>query len=228
MARVLLIEDDDQIATSLARLLRRKGHEVVRAERASAGLSAVVDDSPDVVVLDLGLPDIDGMDVIRMVRGLSSVPIIVATARDDEDTIVAALDRGADDFVGKPYSGRQLDARIRALLRRERTLDAPVLQVGDLRVDRATHEVQLGDEVLDLRPKEFDLLALLAARSPEVVRRTTIAQEVWDDPFSASDATIDVHLSALRRRLGETAAAPRYLRVIRGVGVKLVAPEPAT
>ncbi|HKJ54584.1 MAG TPA: response regulator transcription factor [Nitriliruptoraceae bacterium] len=228
MARVLLIEDDDQIATSLARLLRRKGHEVVRAERASAGLSAVVDDSPDVVVLDLGLPDIDGMDVIRMVRGLSSVPIIVATARDDEDTIVAALDRGADDFVGKPYSGRQLDARIRALLRRERTLDAPVLQVGDLRVDRATHEVQLGDEVLDLRPKEFDLLALLAARSPEVVRRATIAQEVWDDPFSASDATIDVHLSALRRRLGETAAAPRYLRVIRGVGVKLVAPEPAT
>ena len=228
MARVLLIEDDDQIATSLARLLRRKGHEVVRAERASAGLSAVVDDRPDVVVLDLGLPDIDGMDVIRMVRGLTSVPIIVATARDDEDTIVAALDRGADDFVGKPYSGRQLDARIRALLRRDRALDAPVLQVGDLRVDRATHEVQLGDEVLDLRPKEFDLLALLASRSPEVVRRTTIAEQVWDDPFSASDATIDVHLSALRRRLGETAAAPRYLRVIRGVGVKLVEPAPAT
>lgn len=224
MARVLLIEDDEQIATPLARLLRQKGHEVVHTTKASAGLSMLVDDRPDVVVLDLGLPDIDGMDVIRMVRGLGSVPIIVATARDDEDTIVAALDRGADDFVGKPYSGRQLDARIRALLRRDRAVDAPVLQVGDLRVDRAAHEALLDGEVLDLRPKEFDLLALLASRSPQVVRRSTIAQEVWDDPFSASDATIDVHLSALRRRLGETAADPRYLRVIRGVGVKLVEP----
>lgn len=228
MPDVLIVEDDAQIRKFLRISLEANGFTVNESRLGEDGIALAGELKPDVVILDLGLPDIDGMDVIRMVRGLSSVPIIVATARDDEDTIVAALDRGADDFVGKPYSGRQLDARIRALLRRERTLDAPVLQVGDLRVDRATHEVQLGDEVLDLRPKEFDLLALLAARSPEVVRRATIAQEVWDDPFSASDATIDVHLSALRRRLGETAAAPRYLRVIRGVGVKLVAPEPAT
>lgn len=225
MAHVLLIEDDEQIASSLARLLRTKGHGVVRTARASAGLSAVVDDEPDVVVLDLGLPDIDGLEVIRMIRGLGTVPIIVATARDDEDTIVTALDRGADDFVGKPYSGRQLDARIRALLRRDRAVAVPVVEVGGLRVDQPAHEVRLDDEVLQLRPKEFELLALLATRSPEVVSRREIAREVWDDPFSASDSTIDVHLSSLRRRLGETAASPRYLRVIRGVGVKLVAPD---
>ncbi len=225
MANVLLIEDDDQIIASLSKVLKQAGHVVATAGRATVGLGKVVDDGPDVVVLDLGLPDIDGLDVIKMIRGYGDTPVIVATARDDDDTIVKALDSGADDYVVKPFSGRQLDARIRALLRRERGAAEPVVQVGDLRVDVQAHEVTLEGRDIDLRPKEFELLALLASRAGEVVSRRTIAREVWDDPLSSSDTTIDVHLSALRRRLGETAANPRYLRVIRGVGVKLAAPD---
>lgn len=226
MAHVLLIEDDEQIASSLTKVLVRERHRVERAPTATAGLSALVDDKPEVIVLDLGLPDIDGLEVIRMIRGLGNVPVIVATARDDEQTIVEALDRGADDYVVKPYSGRQLDARIRALLRRSgATSEGGRFEVGALRVDVASHSAWLGDERLDLRPKEFQLLSLLASRAGEIVSRGEIAREVWDDPYSASDSTIDVHVSALRRRLGETATEPRFIRVVRGVGVGLASPD---
>lgn len=226
MTLVVLIEDDDLIAASLSKVLARMDYGVVRSREAMAGLASVVDDRPDVVVLDLGLPDLDGVEVIKMIRGLGDVPIIVATARDDEETIVRALDLGADDYVIKPYSGRQLDARIRALLRRGGPSSAPSrFTVGELRIDLGAHEAWMGDRRLDLRPKEFQLLALLASRAGEIVTRREIAREVWDDPYSASDSTIDVHLSALRRRLGETAAEPRHLRVVRGVGVGLFVPD---
>ncbi|TIC88083.1 response regulator transcription factor [Nocardioides sp. GY 10113] len=224
MTHVLLIEDDEQIAASLAQVLRQRGRLVSVAHRASEALALLVDTPPDVAVLDLGLPDLDGLDVLRMVRGFSDLPLIVATARDDEPTIVRALEGGADDYVVKPFSGRHLDARIHALLRRERADRDPVIQVGGLVIDPGAHEVTLDGVRIEMRPKEFALLRLLASRPGEVVSRRTIAQQVWDHPISSTDSTIDVHVSALRRRLGETSAEPRYLHVIRGVGVKLARP----
>jgi DNA-binding response OmpR family regulator len=190
-----------------------------------SGLAAVVDGAPDVVVLDLGLPDIDGVQVLGMVRGVSSVPVIVATARDDEREIVRVLDRGADDYLVKPFSAEQLDARIRAVLRRSRS-DEPerVLTVGALAIDRGAREASLDGAPLDLTRMEFDLLAYLAARVGRVVSKRQLMADVWRQPYGGADKTVDVHLSWLRRKLGETAADPRYLLSVRGVGVKMVEP----
>ena len=182
------------------------------------------------VVLDLGLPDIDGADVLRMLRGVSAVPVIVATARDDETEIVRLLDGGADDYVVKPYSAAHLEARIRAVLRRSDAAGgedgARELVVGDLVVAPALRQATLDGRELDLTRLEFDLLAHLARRSPEVVTRRELLAEVWQQPYGGGDKTVDVHLSWLRRKLGETAQEPRYLHTVRGVGVKLAAPEP--
>ncbi|MGV3758834.1 MAG: response regulator transcription factor [Actinomycetota bacterium] len=203
------------------------GHAVRTEGRGADGLTAVVDWQPDVVVLDLGLPDLDGADVLRMVRGVSAVPVIVATARDDEAEVVRLLGAGADDYVVKPYSAAQLDARIRAVLRRgsSPSPDGGDLEVGQLRLDRARRQASLAGEPLDLSRMEFDLLAHLMTRSPEVVSRRELLAEVWRQPHGGADKTIDVHLSWLRRKLGESAHAPRYLHTVRGVGVRLEAPE---
>jgi DNA-binding response OmpR family regulator len=222
---VLLIEDDAAIRVALQRALVRRGHEVQAAGDAMSGLAAVVDAAPDVVVLDLGLPDIDGVQVLGMVRGVSSVPVIIATARDDEREMVRVLDRGADDYVVKPFSAEQLDARIRAVLRRSR-VDEPerLLTVGGLAIDREAREVSLDGQLLDLTRMEFDLLAYLAARVGRVVSKRQLMADVWRQPYGGADKTVDVHLSWLRRKLGETAAEPRYLLSVRGVGVKMVEP----
>jgi DNA-binding response OmpR family regulator len=222
---VLLIEDDPAIRVALERALTRRGHDVRSAGDAMSGLAAVVDGAPDVVVLDLGLPDIDGTQVLGMVRGVSTVPVIIATARDDEQEMVRVLDRGADDYVVKPFSAEQLDARIRAVLRRSRVEEPErVLAVGGLAIDREAREARLDGEVLDLTRMEFDLLAYLAARAGRVVTRRQLMADVWRQPYGGADKTVDVHLSWLRRKLGETAAEPRYLQSVRGVGVKLVEP----
>ena len=227
MAVVALVEDDARIRAALVRVLTDRGHVVHPARSGMEGLGKVVDAAPDVVVLDLGLPDVDGSEVLKMIRAVSPVPVIVATARDDEAVIVRVLDAGADDYVVKPFSGEQLDARIRAVLRRARVEDAPAeIVVGDLRIDPRGREARLGDRPLDLTRKEFDLLAFLAARAGSVVTKAELLAEVWRQPLGGADKTVDVHLSWLRRKLGETATEPRYLRVVRGVGVKLVAPEP--
>jgi DNA-binding response OmpR family regulator len=228
VAAVLVVEDDQPIRESLARGLVGAGH-VVRSEATgAAALAAAVDWRPDVVVLDLGLPDIDGADVLQMLRGLSPVPVIVATARDDEAEIVRLLDRGADDYVVKPYSAAQLEARIRAVLRRAETTPAAPgdgeVRVGGLVVAPGRREASVDGRPLDLTRLEFDLLAHLARRSPEVVTRRELLAEVWQQPYGGGDKTVDVHLSWLRRKLGETGTEPRYLHTVRGVGVKLVAP----
>jgi two-component system KDP operon response regulator KdpE len=179
-----------------------------------------------VVVLDLGLPDLDGADLLRMLRGVSSIPVIVATARDEEAEVVRLLDAGADDYVVKPYSAAQLDARIRAVLRRGAggSDGASELAVGALRLDPQRRVATLSGAILDLSRLEFDLLAHLMRRSPEVVPRRELLAEVWRQPHGGADKTIDVHLSWLRRKLGETAGDPRYLHTVRGVGIKLEAP----
>ena len=228
MASVLVIEDDLRIRESLADGLVAAGH-AVRSEASGAGaLTATVEWRPDVVVLDLGLPDIDGADVLRMLRGVSSVPVIVATARDDETEIVRLLDGGADDYVVKPYTAAQLEARIRAVLRRLEQADSGAdreVVVGGLVVAPARREASLDGRPLELTRLEFDVLAHLARRSPEVVSRAELLAEVWRQPYGGADKTVDVHLSWLRRKLGETGTAPVYLHTVRGVGVKLVDPR---
>jgi DNA-binding response OmpR family regulator len=225
VAQVLVIEDDPTIRTALTRALTDRGHAVTSAPSAMAGLQLALDQRPDLVVLDLGLPDVDGLEVLRMLRGVSQIPVIVATARDEERSIIAALDAGADDYVVKPFGGAQLDARIRAVLRRgPEEAAGGAVEVGGLRLDARARDARLDDVRLDLTPREFDLLHYLASRAGEVISKRELLTEVWRLPYGGADKTVDVHLSWLRRKLGETALEPRYLHTVRGVGVKLVEP----
>ena len=227
MAQLLVVEDDERIRTALIRALRERGHAVESAGTAMSGLQQAVEGRPDLVVLDLGLPDLDGAELLRMLRAVSTVPVIVATARDDDGSIVSALDAGADDYVLKPFQAGQLEARIRAVLRRAGGVEAPsAATVGDLTVDPRTRRVTLAGAPVELAPKEFDLLAYLAARVGTVVTKRELLREVWQLPYGGSDKTVDVHLSWLRRKLGESAAQPRLIQTVRGVGVRLAEPEP--
>ena len=221
MAVLLLVEDDPRIRSALSRALTERGHAVRSEPTGLGGLQQIMDDPPDLVVLDLGLPDVSGVQLLRMLRPVSSVPVIVATARDDDAAAVSALDAGADDYLVKPFSADQLDARIRAVLRRSQAPESAVLVVGDLVVDIRRRTAVLGGVALDLRPKEFELLAYLAARPGEVVTKRALLADVWQSPYGGADKTVDVHLSWLRRKLGETAAEPRLLHSVRGVGVTL-------
>jgi len=228
VAHLLLVEDDERIRTALIRALRDRGHAVSSAGTALEGLRLAVDERPDLVVLDLGLPDLDGRELLRMLRAVSAVPVIIATARDDDESVVQALDAGADDYVLKPFQAGQLEARIRAVLRRAAgaadAAAAPVT-VGDLTVDPRSRRVTLAGAPVELSPKEFDLLAYLAARAGTVVTKRELLGDVWQLPYGGSDKTVDVHLSWLRRKLGESAAEPRLLQTVRGVGVRLAEPE---
>lgn len=227
MASVLVIEDDQRIRETLARSLADGGHAVRTEGRGTDALRVVIDWRPDVVVLDLGLPDLDGTDVLRMLRSVSAVPVIVATARDDDAEMVRVLDAGADDYILKPYSAAQLDARIRAVLRRGAVSEVgarAAIAIDDLMIDPDRRVATQAGVVLDLTRLEFDLLAHLARRSPEVVTRRELLAEVWRQPHGGADKTIDVHLSWLRRKLGESAHEPRYLHTVRGVGIKLERP----
>lgn len=225
MPLVTLVEDDERIRRSLRKSLEDMGYAVRAANSAMEALEKLTAEAGDVVVLDLGLPDIEGRELLKMLRAISSVPVIVATARDDEAEIVQTLNAGADEYVVKPFSAAELDARIRALLRRS-VPDASRgrIVVGDLVIDQATRRAALAGHDLELTRKEFDLLHHLAAKRGTVVTKKEILAEVWHQPFGGEDRTVDVHLSWLRRKLGETAAQPRYLRVVRGVGAQLVDP----
>ncbi len=225
VAQVLLVEDDPMIRAALIRGLSERGHAVDSATTALAGLEHAVTHRPDIVVLDLGLPDLDGTTMLRMLRGVSRVPVLVATARDDESEIVAVLDAGADDYLVKPFSAAQLDARIRAVLRRGgETAGNSAVVVGGLRIDLRSRQASLDGAELELTPREFALLHYLAARADEVVSKRELLTEVWQLPYGGADKTVDVHLSWLRRKLGESAQHPRYLHAVRGVGVRISAP----
>ncbi len=226
VATILLVEDDSAIRSALTRSLTERGHAVASRPSGLAGLQAAIDETPDVVLLDLGLPDVDGLRVLAMLRAVSQVPVVVVTARDDGRDIVKALDAGADDYVVKPFEIEQLEARLRAVLRRGPNRDAadgPVT-VGGLRIDPRSRRVELDGGPIELAPKEFDLLLALARRAGEVVTKRELLAEVWRQAYGGGDRTVDVHLSWLRRKLGETAAEPVYLHSVRGVGVRLAAP----
>jgi len=226
MSSILVIEDDPAIRSAVQRAMTERGHAVAVASGGLPGLEVVINDRPDVVMLDLGLPDVDGLTMIPMIRAASAVPIIVITARDDDATIVKALDGGADDYVVKPFGADQVAARVRAVLRRGGvpTSNEPV-RVGDLVIDERSRTVTLAGTPVELARKEFDLLFALAQRPGEVVTKRELLAEVWRQAYGGSDRTVDVHLSWLRRKLGETAAEPRYLISVRGVGVRLVDPD---
>ncbi|MDI2125874.1 response regulator transcription factor [Yinghuangia seranimata] len=224
MAQVLVVEDDQVVRSALIRYLSQEAHGVRSVGTALEALREVAQHPFDVVILDLGLPDLDGGEALKMLRGISDVPVIIATARDDEAEVVRLLNAGADDYVTKPFSGEHLGARMSAVLRRSRGRAAgDVLQVGGLRIDTRRREADLDGAPLNLTRREFDLLAFLASRAGGVVPRREILAEVWGQAYG-DDQTIDVHLSWLRRKLGETARQPRYLHTVRGVGVRLEPP----
>jgi DNA-binding response OmpR family regulator len=227
MATVLLVEDDHVVRGALQRSLTDLGHAVQATGTALEALRRVAADPPDVIVLDLGLPDLDGADALRMLRGVTNTPIIIATARDDEGEVVRLLRAGADDYMVKPFSSAHLDARVASVLRRTgraSRAEPVVLESAGLRIDLGERQAYLDGAVLALTRKEFDLLAYLAGRPGQVVSRRELLEEVWRQPSIGEDQTIDVHLYWLRRKLGESAAEPRFLHTVRGVGIKFAAP----
>ncbi|MCL8252449.1 response regulator transcription factor [Aeromicrobium fastidiosum] len=228
MLRILVVEDDDDIRAGLTRALTQQGVTVAAVARGGDALGRLGDFAPDAVILDLGLPDLDGADVLAMIRSLGDVPVLVATARDDEREIVRLLDAGADDYLIKPYSAAQVLARVRAVLRRGRT-DAHehvgTVDVAELSIDPQGREAHLAGTPLVLTRKEFDLLLYLVQRPGQVVSKRDLLADVWNLPWGGGDRTVDVHVSWLRRKLGESAAEPRFLHSVRGVGVKLVDPS---
>lgn len=218
VAHLLLIEDDDAIAGALVDGLEREGFQVQRVGTATDALAAPI---PDLVLLDLALPDLDGREVFRRLRARSPVPVIVATARDDELDRVLLLELGADDYIVKPFGFRELVARVRAVLRRAAVPAAPTeRRVGDLAVDRRRRRVTVAGREVVLTPKEFDLLALLAEDPGAVVSREEILDRVWDPNWWGPTKTLDVHVGSLRRKLGD----PRWITTVRGVGYRLEPP----
>jgi DNA-binding response OmpR family regulator len=228
VAQLLLVEDDAAIRGALIRALTELGHAVASSPGAMAALRQILEAPPDLVLLDLGLPDLEGSEALQMIRAVSAVPVVVITARDDETEIIRVLDAGADDYVIKPFGGGQIEARIRAVLRRADQTDATragPLEVGGLWLDSGAHVATLDGTALDLSRREFDLLHYLAMHAGRVVARRDLLTHVWRMPYGGADKTVDVHISWLRRKLGETAQQPRYLHTVRGVGIKLSAPS---
>lgn len=218
---VLLVEDDDAIASSLIAGLQSSGMNVRRVSRGEDALRAEL---PDVVLLDVGLPDIDGFEVCRRLRVTSQVPVIMLTARNEELDRVFGLENGADDYVTKPFGLRELIARIRAVTRRANasdTSESSAIVVGPLQVDRLTRRALLHGEELALTTKEFDLLAHLAERPGIVHRRTDILEHVWDTNWYGPTKTLDAHVAAVRKKLGDH----RWIEAVRGVGFRLESPE---
>jgi DNA-binding response OmpR family regulator len=218
MTSVLLAEDDPAISEPLARALRREGYDVDVASDGPETLEAAKNGGIDLIVLDIGLPRIDGLEVCRRIRSAGqSVPVLILTARADEVDTVIGLDAGADDYVTKPFRLAELLARVRALLRRGAS-ETRVVQ--GVRVDTDARRAWLGTTEIELTSKEFDLLALMVAEAGKVVTREQIMRQVWDSKWWGSTKTLDMHVSWLRRKLGDDAHSPQYITTVRGVGFR--------
>jgi two-component system response regulator VicR len=228
MATVLLIEDDRLISEPVLRVLRGAGFDTLSAADGEAGLRMALTQSPDLVILDIMLPKMDGWDVCKAIRQKSVVPILMLTALSEEIDRILGLEIGADDYLTKPFSTREMLARVKALLRRvefdtNRTVPSEVLDFSDLRIDLARREVTKDGKLLTLRFKEFELLSLLVSKIGEIVTRAEIFDKVWGTDWLGDMRTLDVHIRWLREKLEEDASAPRYIQTIRGVGYRFAA-----
>ena len=228
--RILVVEDEDSISEPFAEALRRAGFEPLVTRTAAGALEMADGAEPDLVILDLTLPDGDGRDVCRELRRRSDVPIVMLTARGTEMDKVVGLELGADDYVVKPFSAREVISRIRAVLRRSVPRDGAgpndePIRIGELELDPAARVATLGDQQLDLSRKEFDLLAELMRNAGRVVKREDLMAKVWDVNWFGSTKTLDVHIGWLRRKLGDDPSRPHFIETVRGVGFRFAAPE---
>ena len=226
---ILLVEDETAITDPLAEALEREGFSARVAGTAAEALEMAASQPPDLVLLDIGLPDGSGLDVCRTLRQSSDVPVIMLTARGSEADRVAGLELGADDYVVKPFSAREVTARVRAVLRRASGGggQGQAIEIGGLRLDPERHAATLDGEELELSRKEFGLLQTLMERAGRVITRQALIEEVWDMNWFGSTKTLDVHMSGLRKKLGDDAADPRYIHTVRGIGFRFTAPEEA-
>jgi DNA-binding response OmpR family regulator len=216
---VLLVEDEENLASLVRAYLEQEGYRVIAVGTGGEALRAMDAEPVRIVVLDLNLPDMDGLDVCRQIRTRSSVPVVMLTARDEETDMLAGLESGADDYIGKPFSPRELVARMKTVLRRaEPNSDDELLVLGDIVLRRNAREVGVGGEPVELRPKEFDLLAFLMANRGAVLSRDLLLERVWGMDYAGGTRTVDVHVAQLRRKLGR----PDLIRTIRGSGYKAV------
>ena len=225
MPKILVVDDELKIARLVRDYLTEAGFDVVLAGTGPGALAAARSDQPDLVVLDLGLPGMDGYDVTRSIRRHSAIPIIMLTARSEETDRIIGLELGADDYVVKPFSPREVSARVKALLRRSRspeTATDDLLEVGRLRIDQARRLVTLSGSQIELTVLEFDLLATLASAPGRVFTRRQLLERVWGWDFFGDERVVDVHIRNLRQALGDDAQNPSVVATVRGVGYKLV------
>lgn len=224
--KVLLIEDEAAIADSVGYSLENEGFEVIAAQDGVTGLSAARNTYPDLIILDLMLPRLSGLDLCRAIRKESSVPIIMLTAKTEEVDRVVGLELGADDYVTKPFSTRELIARVRAVLRRAKGAtheDSQIkLQAGEISVDIARRRVTVGDKPIHLPLKQFELLRTLMTHQDKVLTRDYLFQTIWDSDSTYDTGTLDVHIRWLREKIEQDPGHPRYIRTVRGVGYKFM------
>lgn len=230
MAYVLFVEDEENLRTAVAYTLRKEGHTVATATSGPEAIAAFQQSPPDIVLLDVMLPGFDGFEVLRRIRQVSTVPVIMLTARTDEVDTVVGLELGADDYVAKPFRTRELQARIHTALRRvpshagsAAVEPAPAsLASGDLRLDPATHQATRGGRPLALKPRAFALLHFLMRHRGQVFSREQLLRQLWDDPFVGDPRTVDVHVRWIREQIEDDPGEPQRLRTIRGVGYQFV------
>jgi DNA-binding response OmpR family regulator len=230
LATILLVEDEDVLRETIAYNLKRDGHAVRAVDDGEAALSAMDDATPDLVILDIMLPTIDGFEVCRQIRKTSSVPILILTARDDEIDRVVGLEIGADDYLTKPFSMRELMARVKALLRRRELLESElasgqqptsvIIEAGDLVIDIGAHRVTVSGSEINLKPREWDLLVFLARHRGQVCTSGQILQNVWGEDFFGDSRTVAVHIHGLREKLESEPGAQRLIETVRGVGYR--------
>ena len=231
---ILMVEDEESITVPLSEALDREGFDTQVAGTVAEALEKAAAQMPDLVLLDVMLPDGSGYDVARTLRETSKVPIIMLTARGEETDRIVGLELGADDYIVKPFSAREVAARIRAVLRRTDDRQQPAaaptekpgaLEVGPVRVDRDRREARVNGEDIDLTRKEFELLELLIREAGSVISRERLIDEVWDTNWFGSTKTLDVHVSSLRRKLGDDSQNPRFIHTVRGVGFRFAAAD---
>ncbi len=225
--KVLVVEDDANLLETLKYNLRKEGYDVATASDGEQAIEVARREKPDLIVLDIMLPKLNGFEVCRILRQEMTVPILMLTAKADETDKVVGLEIGADDYMTKPFSMREFLARIRAMLRRAKMIEAPsvagptIVKIGDLEIDIARHRASLGGAALELSPKEFDLLAFLARNKGLVFSREHLLEKVWGYDFAGDTRTVDVHIRWLRKKIETDAGHPKYLVTVRGTGYKL-------